>query len=147
MMNFIEDRSGFKVIIVKDKPLVLKSVESKFVKEGFQTVCCNSIKAASAEIESARFDILITGMNFGNEGGNGLNIIRKFKEKNYNASIILIVDIQEFDENLIEAFNLGADDCVFSPVKLHELHLRTLLSLRKKDTSFVRSMRRSYKSF
>lgn len=111
-----------KILVVEDNHLLLKVVETKLKKEGYEVICCDNGKDAIAQITSASPDMVITDIML--PYSSGLEIVN-FVKVTLQKSIPVIVMSGIGQEKIVEeAFKLGADDYMTKPLSLSELSMR-----------------------
>jgi len=117
-----------KILLIEDDPLIRKTVELKFKKEGFDVICCDNGKDGLEKLTSELPDIVLTDMMLPYVSGLEIvNAVKAISEKN----IPVIVFSSMGQEHIVEeAFALGADDYVTKPFSLTELTIRIKRQLK-----------------
>ena len=67
-------------------------------------------------------------------GGNGLNILRKIKDQNNPAGVIIISAKDSLDDK-VQGLKIGADDYLAKPFHLPELSMRIYALVRRRQFS------------
>lgn len=114
--------SQMKILIVEDNHLLLKVVETKLKKEGYQVICCDNGKDAIEEIMCSSPDMVITDIML--PYSSGLEIVNFVKVTlKKNIPVMVMSGIGQ-EKTVEEAFKLGADDYMTKPLSLSELSMR-----------------------
>ncbi len=118
-----------KVLVCEDDEMVLKMVEFKLEKEGYEVILAKDGKEAIELIETLKPDIIITDIMM--PYLTGLEIVHKVrKQLNMNVPIIIVSSIG-LEKTVLEAFQLGADDFITKPFSPNELSVRIKRLLMK----------------
>lgn len=111
-----------KILIAEDEEMMLKTMEFKLRKEGFQVIACSNGEEALEKIISEKPDIIVTDIRM--PFITGFDIVRKVKvEFNLNIPIIVLSAVG-LEKTVLEAFDLGADDFITKPFSPNELIVR-----------------------
>jgi DNA-binding response OmpR family regulator len=118
-----------KILIAEDEVMMLKTMEFKLIRQGFEVVACSNGEEALEKIISEKPDIIITDINM--PLVSGLEIIRKVKvELNLDIPIVILSALG-LEQIVQQAFDLGADDFITKPFSPNELiaRIRRLVSI------------------
>jgi DNA-binding response OmpR family regulator len=118
-----------KVLICEDDEMVLKMVEFKLQKEGFEVYLANDGKEAIDKIAEIRPDIIITDIMM--PYLTGLEIVHQVRKQMNLKTPIIIVSSIGLEKTVLEAFQLGADDFITKPFSPNELSVRVKKLLMK----------------
>ena len=111
-----------KILIVEDNQLILKVIETKLKKEGYEVINCENGKEAIERISDSLPDLVITDIML--PYNSGLEIVNFVKEKlQKNIPVIVLSGLGQ-EKTIEEAFKLGADDYMTKPFSLSELLMR-----------------------
>lgn len=125
-----------KILIAEDEPLMLRALELKLKKEGYEVIVCNNGKEAIAQIELTTPDLIITDIMM--PFSSGLEIVGMVKN-GINRHIPIIVLSSMGQEKIVEeAFEMGADDYVTKPFSLTELALRIKRFIKYQPKAFLK---------
>jgi DNA-binding response OmpR family regulator len=111
-----------RILVAEDEPMLLKTIELKLRKEGYEVVATSDGRQAMAEIEVSDPDMVITDIMM--PYASGLEIISHVRQKINRKIPIIILTAMEQEKVVMEAFELGADDYVTKPFSLNELVMR-----------------------
>jgi DNA-binding response OmpR family regulator len=98
-------------------------------EEGHICETAASYPAALAKVELYRYDCILLDITL--PGGNGISILKKLKENNYNDGVLIISAKNSLDDRL-QGLDLGADDYLVKPFHLSELKARVSAIIRRK---------------
>jgi DNA-binding response OmpR family regulator len=119
-----------KILVCEDDFMMIKAIEHKLHREGYEVEVANDGRIASEKIKNGDFDLIITDLLMPFTGGLELiNIIRNELQK--NTPIIVLSKVGN-EETIIEAFKLGADDYLTKPFSPNELSIRVKRFLLKR---------------
>ena len=111
-----------KILVVEDNQLILKVIETKLKKEGYEVINCENGKEAIERITDSLPDLVITDIML--PYNSGLEIVNFVKEKlQKNIPVIVLSGLGQ-EKTIEEAFKLGADDYMTNPFNLSELLMR-----------------------
>ncbi|MES2374726.1 MAG: response regulator transcription factor [Bacteroidota bacterium] len=111
-----------RILVAEDEPMLLKTIELKLKKEGYEVVATADGRQAMAEIEGSDPDMVITDIMM--PYASGLEIISHVRQKITRKIPIIILTAMEQEKVVMEAFELGADDYITKPFSLNELVMR-----------------------
>ena len=111
-----------KILVAEDEPMLLKTIELKLKKEGYEVIATADGRQAMAEIENSNPDMVISDIMM--PYASGLEIISQVRQKISRKIPIIILTAMEHEKVVMEAFELGADDYITKPFSLNELVIR-----------------------
>lgn len=113
--------SNMKILVAEDEPMLLKTIELKLKKEGYDVIATIDGREAISKIESEQPDLVISDIMMPYASGLELTAMLKKREKQIP---IIILSAMEQEKVVMEAFELGADDYITKPFSLNELSIR-----------------------
>ena len=119
-----------KVLIIDNHPLMIKTLEIKMRKEGYDVLSCTDGKDAIQRITNEHPDVVITEVMIPN--CSDFEIISISKKLDYNV-IVVVVSVIGVEKIITEAYELGADDYIVKPVNLNLLAIRIKRLLKTKQ--------------
>ncbi len=122
-----------KVLLAEDDIMMLKTIEFKLLKEGYQVIACADGKEAMLKIESENPDIIISDIMM--PFFTGLDIVNRVKIELKLTTPIIILSAVGLENTVVEAFELGADDFITKPFSPNELIMRIKRLLLKRPTN------------
>jgi two-component system phosphate regulon response regulator OmpR len=126
------------ILIVDDDKRLRELLENYLTKKRFKVYLCDDIVSAEEILQFFIFDLIIVDRMM--PSGDGIELIKTIKEKNYTP-VILLTAMGE-SENRIQGLKFGADDYLSKPFEPEELYLRIikLLSLYKNNNQKIKSI-------
>jgi DNA-binding response OmpR family regulator len=111
-----------KILVAEDEPMLLKTIELKLKKEGYEVITTADGREAIAKIAEVQPDLVITDIMM--PYASGLEILSIVKKNTERQIPIIMLSAMEQEKVVMEAFDLGADDYVTKPFSLNELVIR-----------------------
>jgi DNA-binding response OmpR family regulator len=111
-----------KILVAEDEPMLLKTIELKLKKEGYEVIVTSDGRQAAEQIESANPDMVITDIMM--PYVSGLELINLIRQKLNRNTPVIMLSAMEQEKVVMEAFELGADDYITKPFSLNELVIR-----------------------
>ena len=120
-----------RILVAEDNRLILETVAHSLSREGYDIIKAADGKDCLTKLESNEVDLLITDLYMPNL--NGLEVISHLQGLDKKLIPIMVLSAAGAEENVMKAFDLGADDYMVKPFSLIELNVRVkrLLSVRK----------------
>jgi DNA-binding response OmpR family regulator len=118
-----------KALVCEDDEMVLKMVEFRLQKEGFEVILAGDGKEAIEKIKSEKPDVIITDIMM--PYLTGLEIVHHVRKELKLSTPIIIVSSIGLEKTVLEAFQLGADDFITKPFSPNELSVRVKKMLMK----------------
>ena len=110
-----------KILVAEDEPMLLKTIELKLKKEGYEVIATADGRDAIAKIKETEPDMVLTDIMM--PYASGLEIVSIVKQGGKKVPVI-ILSAMEQEKVVMEAFELGADDYITKPFSLNELAMR-----------------------
>jgi DNA-binding response OmpR family regulator len=118
-----------KVLIIEDEELMLKALQFRLVKDGYEVFTARDGMQALELISTITFDLVITDIMLPFVGG--LEIVNKIKaDPELRDTPVIVLSAVGLEKTVMEAFNLGANDFITKPFNLSELSIRVRKNLR-----------------
>lgn len=111
-----------KILVAEDEPMLLKTIELKLRKEGYDVISTTDGREAIARIRETGPDMVITDIMM--PYASGLEIVSFLRNENVKKIPVIILSAMEQEKVVMEAFELGADDYITKPFSLNELAIR-----------------------
>ena len=109
------------ILIAEDDELILKTIEHKLVKEGYQVLISRNGKEAIDVLKNTDVDLIITDIMM--PFASGTEILAALKTIGKQVPTIVLSGMGQ-EEVVLEAFDLGAIDFMVKPFSPNELLLR-----------------------
>lgn len=111
-----------KILIAEDDEMMLKTMEFKLIREGYQVIACGDGQEALLKIVSEKPDLILSDIEM--PFASGLDIVNRVKiELKLNIPIIILSSVG-LEKTVLQAFELGADDFITKPFSPNELIVR-----------------------
>lgn len=108
------------ILIAEDDELILRTIEHKLLKEGYDVILSRNGKEAIDHIKNSEVDLIITDIMMpfvsGIEILSALNLMEKIP--------VIMLSSMGQEEVILTAFDLGASDFIVKPFSPNELMLR-----------------------
>lgn len=111
-----------KILIAEDDEMMLRTMEFKLKREGFDVIACANGEEAITKIITESPDVIITDIMM--PIITGLDIVRKVKSELKLNIPIIVLSALGLEKTVLEAFELGADDFITKPFSPNELIVR-----------------------
>ncbi len=120
-----------KILVCEDDYMVVKAIEHKLTRDGYEVDIANDGKAASEKIRAEEYDLVITDLLMPFTGG--LEILNLMRTELQKSTPMIVLSKVGNEETIIEAFKLGADDYLTKPFSPNELSIRVKRFLIRKQ--------------
>jgi len=117
-----------KILIVEDEIELSESIMFYLKNEGYICEYALTYDSAIEKITLYLYDIVVVDLNL--PDGNGINIIKRLKDSNFEGGIIITSARQSLDDRIL-GLNAGADDYLVKPFHLAELNARIKSLIRR----------------
>ncbi|MNK22830.1 Response regulator ArlR [compost metagenome] len=112
-----------KILIAEDEVLMLKALEFKLKKDGYQVDVASDGRQAMDKVKNDTYDLILTDIMMPFVGGMEILSYIKNDPIKKNTPVLLISAVG-LESVVLEGFNLGADDFIYKPFNLNELSVR-----------------------
>lgn len=109
------------ILIAEDDELILKTIEHKLKKEGYEVIITHNGKEAIETFQNTDVDLIITDIMM--PFASGIEILSAVKSSGKNIPVIMLSSMGQ-EEVVINAFGMGAADFIVKPFSPNELLLR-----------------------
>lgn len=117
------------ILLLEDDESVNRGVAFSLEKEGYQVFSCKNIRQAEQVWEEEEIPLIICDVTL--PDGNGLDFVRKVREKSSVHVICLTALEQEIDQ--VMGYEAGADDYITKPFSLSVLCLKVSAYFKKQE--------------
>lgn len=117
-----------KILVIEDNPMVVKSLEFKLKKDGYEVVVAEDGRTAMKLLSEDHFDLILTDLMLPFISGNE---IIEFIKTEYPNIPVIVLSTSTQEDIITEAFTLGVDDFITKPFSPNELSLRVKRTLAK----------------
>ncbi len=126
-----------RILFVDDEPSIRLTLPQVLHEHGFEVKTAGSVADALAEINSSRFDVLLSDLNISEEG-DGFRIVSAMRQLQPRCVTVVLTGYPAF-ETAVQALRQQVDDYLVKPADLEALigNLRERLK-NKKETAEAR---------
>jgi len=120
-----------RILVAEDNKLILETIAHSLTREGYEILKACDGKECLKMLEDNEVDLIITDLYMPYINGHEvISILRDERKKN---TPILVLSAGGAEDNVLKAFELGADDFMVKPFSLVELNVRVrkLLALKR----------------
>ena len=118
-----------RILVIEDEVMVLKSIEFKLKKEGFDVLTAPDGKVALNLLSTETFDMILTDLMI--PYYSGLELISHIRNELKSKVPIIVLSAIGQEVSIMEAFRLGANDYMTKPFIPNELIIRIRKELVK----------------
>ena len=111
-----------KILVIDDEPLMLKALNFRLSKDGYDVTIAEDGKKALELLNEEIFDLIITDVML--PFNNGLEIVDFVKNKKAIGTPIIILSAVGAENAVLDGFAIGADDYITKPFSPTELSVR-----------------------
>lgn len=108
-----------RLLFVDDEPSIRLTLPPVLESHGFQVRAAGSVAEAVAEINTSRFDVLVSDLNIGEEG-DGFQVVSAMRQTQPRCVTLILTGYPGF-ETAIEAIRHQVDDYLVKPADIDTL--------------------------
>lgn len=116
-----------KILLVEDNDAITMGLEFLLKEEGYLFEAAKNIGEAGEKMARERFDLVLLDISL--PDGSGYDLCRRIKEK--QEAPVIFLTARDEEKNVVQGFDLGADDYVVKPFRNRELLARIGNVLRR----------------
>ncbi|MCF8238864.1 MAG: response regulator [Saprospiraceae bacterium] len=121
-----------KILLVEEEDVMVTAIEFRLQKIGCQVSKAKNADAAQHILQMDTPDLAIVSLNLQN--GAGMDLVKWIrKEMGAKLPVVIISELEQ-EEEVMEAYDAGANDFITKPFKPTELVLRVMHLLDKYET-------------
>lgn len=124
-----------KIMVLEDDLVLSAGLCFELDCCGYLTAAAYSCRKAELLLKSDRFDLAIMDVNL--PDGNGLDLCREIKTEQPELPVIFLT-ANDLDQDILNGFQLGADDYVTKPFNMEILKRRVEAVLRRSASAAVK---------
>jgi DNA-binding response OmpR family regulator len=111
-----------RIIVAEDNRLILETIFHSLSREGYEIIKALDGKECLKLLEDTDVDLVITDLYMPYVNGN--EVISILRDERKKTTPILVLSAAGAEDNVLKAFELGADDFMVKPFSLVELNVR-----------------------
>ena len=108
-----------RILFVDDEPNIRLTLPPVLEEHGFEVKAAGTVADALTQINSSRFDVLISDLNVG-ESGDGFRVVGAMREKQPACITVILTGYPAF-ETAVDAIRHKVDDYVVKPLDVEVL--------------------------
>ena len=121
-----------KVLIVEDEPGLVEGLAHNFQFEGYEVATAQNGREGLKLALRDRPDLIVLDLMLPEK--DGFEVLREFRQRNSTVPV-LILTARSLESDLIQGFDLGADDYLTKPFSVAELMARARALLKRAPQS------------
>lgn len=118
-----------KILVAEDNKLILETIAHSLAREGYEIIKAVDGKECLDKLNENEVDMIITDLYMPTL--NGLEVISIIRDEQKNTIPILVISAAGAEDNVLKAFEYGADDFMIKPFSLVEITVRVKKLLAK----------------
>lgn len=115
------------LLLVEDSPMIIRGLQYTLEQAGYEVTVCMSAHMAEDRLDRMHFDVAILDVNL--PDGSGFDLCKRLKSETDTPVIFLTARDEEND--VVQGFDLGADEYILKPFRNRELISRIETVLRR----------------
>ena len=119
------------ILLLEDDKNLNRGISLKLTKEGYKVLSAFSIQEAEELFRNANPDMIISDITL--PDGNGLDFCSKVRKK--SNAILLFLTAMDSEIDMINGYDIGADDYITKPFSLMVLIAKVHAFMRRADRS------------
>jgi DNA-binding response OmpR family regulator len=119
-----------RILVAEDNKLILETIAHSLLREGYEIIKAIDGKECIRILEDNEVDLIITDLYM--PCINGHEVISILRDERKINTPILVLSAAGAEDNVMKAFDLGADDFMVKPFSLVELNIRVRKLLASK---------------
>ena len=127
-----------RLLVVEDERALNRVLTKHLKNNGYSVDSCEDGREALDYLDMADYDVVILDIML--PGADGLEILRRIREKEMNTSVIMLTALDSVEDK-VRGLDGGADDYLTKPFALEELLARIRLVTRKRTGNRSNSYR------
>ena len=115
------------ILLIEDNPAIVMGLEYLLKEEGYEFLAAKNRKEAEVLLNQRKLDLVLLDVSL--PDGDGFSLCREIRQRNLAPVIFLTAKDEEQD--VVQGFELGAEDYVCKPFRNRELVSRIRNVLRR----------------
>ena len=111
-----------KILVVEDEKMLLKTIQFRLKKEGYEIITAENGREAINILKTEVPDLIISDIMM--PFINGLELVKHVKENCSDKIPVILLTTLRQEQNVMKAFELGADEFMTKPFSPSELVVR-----------------------
>lgn len=119
------------ILIIDDEPQIRKLLSIVLESNGYKIVTASTGQDGIAMAASGSPDLIL--LDIGLPDKNGFDVLSELRQ--WFVKPVMIISVQNHEEDIVRALDLGADDYITKPFRTGELLARIRTSIRRESKS------------
>lgn len=111
-----------RILVAEDNRLIQEAISQSLARQGYEIIKANDGKECLDLLKDNSVDLIVTDLYMPHS--NGHEVISVLKQERKINTPVLVLSAAGNEENVLKAFNVGADDFMVKPFSLIELNVR-----------------------
>ena len=108
-----------RILIVDDEEVIRRLLGRLFSKDAYDLVMAGSVQEGLAQVDAQDFHLLVTDLRL--PDGNGVAVIRHFKERFPSSKVIIMTGSLTPEDRLSDVNDVPIMECLSKPFELDVL--------------------------
>lgn len=121
-----------KILIIEDEKSIQRMIEYDLKQQGYEVDCALDGFEGYKKASSSLYDVILLDLMLPNM--NGMDVCKKIRSEGVKSYVIMLTAVDD-EYNIIQGFEVGADDYVTKPFSPRELLARIKAGLRRQGIS------------
>lgn len=117
----------YNILVIDDDIILNKGINKALKAEDRNIESLYNLEAAYNVLKFKRYDLIVLDLNLSD--GNGFEFLKKLRE--VSDTKVLILTVNDLDKDIVNGFQLGADDYMTKPFSIDVLRARVNNQLKK----------------
>jgi two-component system, OmpR family, response regulator VicR len=111
-----------RILVAEDNRLIQETISQSLMRQGYEIFKVNDGKECLDFLKDTVVDLIVTDLYMPNSSGH--EVISVLKNERKLSTPVLVLSAAGNEENVLKAFDEGADDFMVKPFSLIELNIR-----------------------
>jgi len=126
------------ILIVEDEEDILELVEYTLQKEGYDTIGFLNTQKLSQVLEEEEVHLILMDRNL--PSSEGALCVKELRDKGYDTPVVFLT-AKDQPKDIIDGFEMGADDYITKPFDINELVFRVRAILKRTQKNYDDNLR------
>jgi len=119
-----------RILVVEDEQALAFGIRDALLHSGFIVDVVHDGDAAVAALKDGAFDLVVLDIML--PGRSGLEVLRELRRERHELRVVVLTAMAD-ESNVVQGFELGADDYMAKPFSPRELVARIKAQFRRKE--------------
>jgi DNA-binding response OmpR family regulator len=124
---------GKSVLVIEDDLDASELLTYNLTQDGYKVIACSSGETGLSQAFSDKPDLILLDLSL--PGIDGLEVCRRLRADSSTRHVpVIMLTVRKRENDIVQGLNIGADDYITKPYRIHELLARINASLRRAET-------------